>query len=161
MSLLFFKTIWVAVSINSFQLCNIEPEPVKLETVCFLKLNNTLKYFESNHILFSVLKDFLKTISGKVPFLVKYQSGFQPAKLRIARLRQICSMRMNIYIYIFSYIKFRYKYPTYSKSQVILSLQVGIIFRLPYISYIYLSTYNIYNVVTHRICRIFVSNFNI
>ena len=45
------------VSITSFQLCNIASEPQKLQSVCcFLKLNNTLEYFESNRILFSVLK---------------------------------------------------------------------------------------------------------
>ena len=27
LSLLFFETMWVVVSITSFQLCNIEPEP--------------------------------------------------------------------------------------------------------------------------------------
>ena len=53
-----FGDIMVVVSVISFQLCNIEPEPQKLETVFYLKLNSTLEYFESDHILFSVLKDF-------------------------------------------------------------------------------------------------------
>ena len=63
--------MWVVVSTASFQLCNIEPEPQQIEIVCFLKLNNTLEYFESNLILFWVLQDFLKIIFDKVYFLVK------------------------------------------------------------------------------------------
>ena len=81
--------MWVVVSITCFQLCNIEPEPQKIESVCFLKLNNALEYFESNHIIFSVLKDFLNTIFDKIRFLVNYQSGFQPANLRITGWREV------------------------------------------------------------------------
>ena len=69
-----------------FHLCNKEPEPQKLENVCFLKLNNKLEYFKSNHILFSVLKDLFKTIFDRDRFLVNNQSVFQPANFRIAGL---------------------------------------------------------------------------
>ena len=104
MSLLFFETMWIAVLITSFQLYNIEPEPQKLEIV-FFKLNNTLEYFQCNHILFSLLKDFLKTIFDKVRFLVICQSGFQPVSLRITEIQQVCSIRTYItYIYIYIYI---------------------------------------------------------
>ena len=86
--------MWVIVSITNFQTGNIGLEPQKLEFVCFFKLNNTLEYIESNRILFSVLKDFLKTIFDKVHFLVKCQSAFQPAKLIVSVLWQIRSVRM-------------------------------------------------------------------
>ena len=65
----------VVVSITSFLLWNIKPEPQNLETICFLKLNNTLEPAQSSHIPFSVLKDFF----DRVRFLVNYQSDFQPA----------------------------------------------------------------------------------
>ena len=43
----------------------------------------------SNHVLFSVLRDSLQINFDKIRFLVKYHSGFQPAKpvnLRISGL---------------------------------------------------------------------------
>ena len=71
LSLLIFETIWVVLSITFFQLCNIERELQKTKNcLFFLKLNNTLEYFENNHILLWVLKDLLKTISDKVRVLV-------------------------------------------------------------------------------------------
>ena len=59
------------LSITFFQLCNIERELQKIKNcLFFLKLNNTLDYFENNHILLWVLKDLLKTIFDKVRVLV-------------------------------------------------------------------------------------------
>ena len=104
MSLLFLETMWVVVSMTSFQLYNIASEPQKLQSVCyFSKLNNTLEYFESNRILFSVLKGFLKTIFDKVWFLLNNQSGFKPANLRITYKCIYIYKYINIYIYIYIY----------------------------------------------------------